>query len=65
MRESHGRVCGFLAHESAAAMTHRGLHRAVEAWVDGELGDVRAGLVRDHLGQCAGCSSHAALLRSV
>jgi predicted anti-sigma-YlaC factor YlaD len=46
-----------------AAMTHRGWRRAVEAWVDGELGEVSTGLVLAHMSRCSSCTGHAAFLR--
>ena len=43
---------------------HRRMHRAVDAYVDGELRTPeRIAAVRAHLDQCWGCSSYAETLR--
>lgn len=43
---------------------HRRMHRAVDAYIDGELRTPeRIAAVRAHLDQCWGCSSYAETLR--
>lgn len=44
---------------------HRGLRRAVDAWVDAELDEDGAGAVAAHVRSCWGCSSAAETARLV
>jgi anti-sigma factor RsiW len=43
--------------------THRGLRRAVDAYLDGELPSGRAAAVASHLDECWGCSGYADTVR--
>ena len=44
-------------------VTHRGLRRAVDAYLDGELSPVRALAIEVHLDECWGCSGYADTVR--
>jgi anti-sigma factor RsiW len=44
-------------------VSHRGLHRAVDAYLDGELSPARALAIEVHLDECWGCSGYADTVR--